>query len=189
MALDIVQLRADLTTGKNEFLVEITEQYGPFCVDHMRKKYQCSEDEAKDLFAESILSFREAVIQKRVTKIKKLKNYLLGTCIKLHRMQLRQDYRKIDKADEIKRRLYGENSNFLESIIETETNSELIHITMKSFSELGEKCQQLLRLYYVHHLSLNEIASEMNFADYKVAKTTKYRCYQQWMKFAEKLKS
>lgn len=189
MAVDVAQLRIDFTTGKNDFLIEITEKYSQYCVDYMLKRHQCSEDEAKDLFAEAILVFRDAVIRKKLTKVRKVQNYLLGTCIKLHQLQLRQDYRKVDKAAEIKERLYGENTNFLDATVSEETNSELIRITMTSFHQLGEKCQQLLRLYYVHHFSLNEIAEEMGFATHNVAKTTKYRCYQQWMKFARELKN
>ena len=188
MTLDISQLRADFLSGENSFLTDITEKYSSYCVNYMRKAHQCTEDEARDLFTECILSFREAVIKKKLTEVNRLKSYLLGTCINLHKFRMRQDYRKVEKADEIKMQLYGENDNFLDITIKEEADSELVKVTMTSFKQLGEKCQHLLGLYYVHQLSLQEIASEMGFANHKVAKSTKYRCYQQWMKIAQKIK-
>lgn len=46
----------------------------------------------------------------------------------------------------------------------------------RAFLELGERCQQLLRLFYQKAMSFKEIASIMQFASEKVAKNQKYKC-------------
>jgi RNA polymerase sigma factor (sigma-70 family) len=46
----------------------------------------------------------------------------------------------------------------------------------RAFLELGERCQQLLRLFYQKVMSFKEIANIMQFASEKVAKNQKYKC-------------
>ena len=46
----------------------------------------------------------------------------------------------------------------------------------RAFLELGERCQQLLRLFYHKAMSFKEIAKVMNFKSEKIAKNQKYKC-------------
>lgn len=46
----------------------------------------------------------------------------------------------------------------------------------RAFLELGERCQQLLQLFYQKAKSFKEIAIIMQFASEKVAKNQKYKC-------------
>jgi RNA polymerase sigma factor (sigma-70 family) len=46
----------------------------------------------------------------------------------------------------------------------------------KAFLELGERCQELLQLFYHRALSFKVIAQMMQFASEKVAKNQKYKC-------------
>ncbi|MEP0262869.1 sigma-70 family RNA polymerase sigma factor [Dokdonia sp.] len=48
----------------------------------------------------------------------------------------------------------------------------------KAFLELGERCQQLLQLFYHKAMSFKVIAEMMQFASEKVAKNQKYKCLQ-----------
>ncbi|SFI64888.1 RNA polymerase sigma factor [Olleya namhaensis] len=45
-----------------------------------------------------------------------------------------------------------------------------------AFRELGERCQQLLQLFYVQKISFSDIATMMQFKSEKVAKNQKYKC-------------
>lgn len=45
-----------------------------------------------------------------------------------------------------------------------------------AFLELGERCQQLLRLFYHKAMSFKEIANVMQFKSEKIAKNQKYKC-------------
>lgn len=47
-----------------------------------------------------------------------------------------------------------------------------------AFNLLGEKCKQLLILFYFKKKSFREIAAALAFSDEKVAKNQKYRCIQ-----------
>lgn len=45
-----------------------------------------------------------------------------------------------------------------------------------AFLELGQRCQQLLQLFYHKALSFKDIANVMNFKSEKIAKNQKYKC-------------
>ncbi|WGD35674.1 sigma-70 family RNA polymerase sigma factor [Olleya sp. YS] len=45
-----------------------------------------------------------------------------------------------------------------------------------AFRELGERCQQLLQLFYLKRISFKEIAVTMQFKSEKIAKNQKYKC-------------
>ena len=47
-----------------------------------------------------------------------------------------------------------------------------------AFNLLGEKCRQLLILFYFKKKTFREIASALSFSDEKTAKNQKYRCIQ-----------
>lgn len=46
----------------------------------------------------------------------------------------------------------------------------------RAFSELGERCQQLLQLFYHNGMRFKEIAEVMQFSSEKIAKNQKYKC-------------
>ncbi|RAJ17994.1 RNA polymerase sigma factor [Olleya aquimaris] len=45
-----------------------------------------------------------------------------------------------------------------------------------AFRELGERCQQLLQLFYLKRIPFKEIAVTMQFKSEKIAKNQKYKC-------------
>jgi len=44
------------------------------------------------------------------------------------------------------------------------------------FESLGDKCQELLKLFYYHGLNLKEIQAHFNYDNYNVVKSQKSRC-------------
>lgn len=51
-------------------------------------------------------------------------------------------------------------------------------LARQAFLALGQKCQELLTLFYVQQKGLNAIASLLGFASGNVAKNQKYRCLE-----------
>jgi len=47
-----------------------------------------------------------------------------------------------------------------------------------AFRELGERCQQLLQLFYLKKMPFKSIAEVMQFKSEKIAKNQKYKCLQ-----------
>lgn len=48
----------------------------------------------------------------------------------------------------------------------------------QAFRELGERCQQLLKWFYIKKMTFKFIAERMQFKSEKVAKNQKYKCLQ-----------
>lgn len=74
-----------------------------------------------------------------------------------------------------KEKLHNLDSNEVEhfhSVLE-EKKYQLAEL---AFLELGERCQQLLRLFYQKAMSFKEIAIKMEFKSEKIAKNQKYKC-------------
>ncbi len=46
----------------------------------------------------------------------------------------------------------------------------------RAFLELGERCRQLLQLFYLKAMSFKDIAKVMQFKSEKIAKNQKYKC-------------
>lgn len=44
--------------------------------------------------------------------------------------------------------------------------------------KLGQKCKELLELFYFKKLSMKDISKKLGFASEKVAKNQKYRCIE-----------
>lgn len=55
---------------------------------------------------------------------------------------------------------------------------ELLNLVTYAINTLGDKCQNIIKLFYLNKLTMEEIASEMGFASAGVAKTIKGRCYK-----------
>jgi RNA polymerase sigma factor (sigma-70 family) len=47
-----------------------------------------------------------------------------------------------------------------------------------AFKQLGEKCKQILTLFYFKKMNYKDIATALSFSDENVAKNQKYRCLQ-----------
>ena len=68
--------------------------------------------------------------------------------------------------------------------IDTDVAEELVEqqpgfdIATAAFNFLGEKCRQLLILFYFNKKSFREIAAQLQFGTEQTAKNQKYRCLQ-----------
>ncbi|MGB0432062.1 MAG: sigma-70 family RNA polymerase sigma factor, partial [Bacteroidia bacterium] len=57
-------------------------------------------------------------------------------------------------------------------------------VMAKVLNEIGEKCKQLLTLFYIDQKNMDEIAHEMGFSGVNSAKTQKYKCIERARKKA-----
>ena len=65
-----------------------------------------------------------------------------------------------------------------EEYADEEDNEEIKQIRA-SFSKMGEKCQEILRLFYYQEKNLDEITNIMQYQNKDVAKSQKSRCIKQ----------
>jgi RNA polymerase sigma factor (sigma-70 family) len=73
----------------------------------------------------------------------------------------------------------------LERILEKE---EKLKLAASVVSDLGAKCQEILKLFYYRSLKMKEIAEKLGFRSEKIARNQKYKCLERAkLKLKEKL--
>lgn len=125
-----------------------------------------SADDAEDIFQDALVILCKKVQAENFVLTAPLKTYLMAVVKNCWLQQLRQ--RKKLPASEV-----------AADIVNVETNEEAGFIlAQNAFDLLGEKCRQLLVLFYFKQYSFKTIAAELSFSDEKTAKNQKYRCLQ-----------
>jgi RNA polymerase sigma factor (sigma-70 family) len=123
-------------------------------------------DDAQDLFQDALVILYKKAHTKNFTLTAPLNSYLLAIVKNCWMQELRQR-KKIPLSETTV------------DIAAAEINEEDDFILAKSaFDLLGEKCRQLLILFYFKQLNFKTIAEQLSFSDEKTAKNQKYRCMQ-----------
>jgi RNA polymerase sigma factor (sigma-70 family) len=176
----ISELRKEFLKGDSLLLAKIFKDHGQYCIDMLVKKRNCPIQDAEDIFVEAILNLREKIIDRKLQELSNLRSYLWGTCQNMHKQLIGQEIRVRKKKEEM-RLLFDKKSDLY---LDDTFQEKLKKVAKLSFLGLNEKCQELLRMFYVLRLPMIEIAEEFGFASADVAKTTKKRCYDRWLKEA-----
>ncbi|MGB0523036.1 MAG: RNA polymerase sigma factor [Flammeovirgaceae bacterium] len=181
MILD--ELIESFRRGESQAIQFIFEEYGAYCVDNLKLRTHCTLEEAKDVFIEAILNFRDKVMANKVTISTEanLRNYLYTTCVNMQLSEKRKQYRLLNHKEAIKYHFYEtiEEEPF-DLDYNDEQGKDLIDICYETLNELGDKCRELLRYFYIQRLSITQVTTKLGFANQNVAKTAKSRCMKKW---------
>ena len=178
-----------IKAGDNQPLVEIMDNYGSSSVRRLITSMNCPEEEAKDIFIEILLDVRDKVLSGKLEVVQNLPAYLSGACRNRWLKSLERKKRKLKKTNDIFRYYYEESysSEAYDELVQKEEKEDLllekqkrIDTILETLNNLSEKCQQILRLYYVEEKSMQAIALQMGFSNANTAKTSKSRCYKKW---------
>lgn len=131
-----------------------------------------SEQEAKDLFQDGFLVLYRNVKNPVFSLDCKIKTYIYSVCKRIWLTELKRKSKAPVIIDEI-----DEFITIDESEIEDHSKHEdsLLHLE-ESLTKLGEPCSILLADYYLHNLSMQQIALKMGYTNADNAKTQKYKC-------------
>lgn len=123
-------------------------------------------DDADDIFQDALVILYKKVQADNFSLTAPLKNYLLA----IVRNCWMQELRKRKKMPVSEMNTDIENATVDEEPAFTRAQA--------AFDLLGEKCRQLLILFYFKRHDFKTIAAELSFSDEKTAKNQKYRCLQ-----------
>ena len=137
------------------------------------KRYSIDEDSVLDIYQDAIIALCENAEKGKLDNLKSsLKTYLFSIGKYMIFAHLRKEQKNIE---------YENIDNFhfeWEEYTEEEDNEEIKQIRA-SFSKMGEKCQEILRLFYYQEKNLDEITNIMQYQNKDVAKSQKSRCIKQ----------
>ncbi|MFQ3576246.1 MAG: sigma-70 family RNA polymerase sigma factor [Cytophagales bacterium] len=138
-------------------------------------KYVCmnkgSEDEAKDIFQDAVVSLFTTVKLGKYDIEKDVNGFLFFVSRNLWINYVKKRNRQVELQN--LNHTLKEESHL--AVIIDEEKKEMIELL---FSKLGDRCKQILNLVIYEGLSMKEVAMKMNFASEDVAKSTHYRCKQ-----------
>ena len=136
-----------------------------------------TEQEAKDVYQETIIAFYEKVQQPDFALTCKIKTFLYAVARRLWLKRLSE-----------KRRFTGgieENESFAgieDEMLDLEEKERTFRIMKESLESLGQPCQGILEDFYIKDLSMDEIRDKFGYTNADNAKNQKYKCLQRLKK-------
>jgi RNA polymerase sigma factor (sigma-70 family) len=177
--INVEDVRKEMLKGENMALETFYIKCKSYCQNYLRKNFKMDNQEFNDLYIDALLVLRKNIIAGKLNSFNSLNSYILTICINLKKKKNTESSRIQKKSEEIKL-LYYQNDPIE---FDTPMISNNGQRAKTSLEQLSEKCQKILIAYYVHNLSMKEIASELDFSSSDVAKTTKMRCHKKWIEY------
>jgi RNA polymerase sigma factor (sigma-70 family) len=172
-SLNVEALIEQIRSGDNSMLKDVFKLHSGFCLSMLQKQFKCYRQDAEDVYTDSIINFRDKVLQGKLETITSMRSYLFGTCRNMMMMRLRKEKRIQDAALVIFPR--GEHDP---GESEEDYHDEIRKATYDAMILLPEKCQEILKAFYFDRCSMDEIARKFSLASANVAKVSKSRCFQ-----------
>lgn len=140
-----------------------------------------NEEEAKEVFQEALLIFIENVSKSGFELTSALNTYLYSICKYLWYDRKRK-LKKLAVVPFQEVELVDEQQDMLEKHQEKEAQFDFLSLIL---DELGERCKELLTLFYLEKMTMKDIAKTMSFNTDKVAKNQKYKCLERGKKLVK----
>ncbi|MBC7744676.1 MAG: sigma-70 family RNA polymerase sigma factor [Flavobacterium sp.] len=136
------------------------------------------EDEAKDIFQESVIVLYNKVKSGGFELNSKLKTFIYSVCRRLWLKRLNQKSR--NSASELRD---FEEFQAVEYDLEFHQQKDAQFLQMeKALMHLGEPCRTIIEDYYIKNQSMQEITEKFGYTNADNAKTQKYKCLQRLKK-------
>jgi RNA polymerase sigma factor (sigma-70 family) len=133
-----------------------------------------SADDAADLIQEVMLVFVKLVSEGKFRGEASIKSFLYSICKNLWITELRKR-----KSTDARHQRYEGEKDQLDTDISTQiSKNENLKFVMDLFEKLGEKCKQVLTLFYFEELAMKEICEKLDFSSEQVLRNKKYKCLQ-----------
>lgn len=129
--------------------------------------------DAEDIFQEALIILCRKIKDPRFQLTSQISTYLFSVCRFLWKDELKKRNRLI--TGDFETGLKETEEKELEVLVEQESRAKLAE---KILNELGERCRELLLLFYKGGLKLKDIASKMGYNSENTAKNQKYKCLE-----------
>jgi RNA polymerase sigma factor (sigma-70 family) len=169
---------AGLRSGDNIVLSALYKKYYNLVLRFIVNNSGSSE-EATDIYQETIIVLYENARNPEFTLTSQLQTYIYSVARRLWLKQLKKNGKTFLFKEEEENELADVNSD----LEEHQRKEEELERMQKSLSELGEPCATLINDFYVHRMSMDEIADKFGYTNPDNAKTQKYKCLQRLKRY------
>lgn len=137
-----------------------------------------TKQEAEDVFQDALIILFNKSKQVQFVLTSSINTYLFSVSRLIWLEELRKKNRQLNAQVSIKEEFYDND----QLQYEVEADAKLKQ-AQSAVEKLGEKCRQLLEMFYHQKKSMKDIAKNLGFATEKVAKNQKYRCIEKAKEF------
>jgi RNA polymerase sigma factor (sigma-70 family) len=135
------------------------------------------EDDAKDVYQETIIVLYNKIKSGDFELTSKLKTYIYSVSRRIWLKKLSQQSKKTNNVSEF------EDVIAVEEDVELHEEKDLQFDKMEAaLSHLGEPCKTIIQDFYINNLSMQDISEKFGYTNTDNAKTQKYKCLQRLKK-------
>ncbi len=147
------------------------------------KKYDIPEADVIDVYQDAIIALRDNVVLGKIETLdSSLRTYLFSIG-KFMIYKKINSYKNTNPLPEEIKNLEQEVRFFDYERAAIDPKQQRVNLCL---GQLGEKCQQVLKLFYYDGLTLEEIQQYLGYDNYNVVKSQKSRCLKTLKKMLEK---
>ncbi len=138
------------------------------------KRYNLDQDTLSDVYQEAFLALRKRALQGKLDAIdSSMKTYLFG----IGKFKIYDELKLRKREVSYESQLHVVGDEYAEIKIEPDSElTEKQELMRKYLKELGEKCRQVLTMFYYRGLNIKEITKEAGYSNENVVKAQKSRC-------------
>lgn len=166
-----------LRTGNNEVLSALYKKYYNIVLKFIVNN-SGTQEAAQDIYQETIIVLYENVQKPGFELNCQLQTYIFSIAKRLWLKQLKKSSKTFLFKEDGENELVDVSKEITEHL---NKEVELDKLT-QSLTELGEPCATLIKDFYVHKLSMDEIAEKFGYTNADNAKNQKYKCLQRLKK-------
>lgn len=131
------------------------------------------KEDAEDIYQEALIILCKKIRNTDFQLTARLSTFLYGICALLWKEELKRRQKMSYVDFDISMDIISEES-FATSIVD----EDQLKLAEKVVSSLGERCQELLALFYMGSMKLKDIAEKMGYSSENTAKNQKYKCLE-----------
>ncbi len=146
-------------------------------ISHFILSNSGTDDEAKDIYQESVIVFYEKIKDNTLELSCQIKTYLYSVCRRLWLKRLAEKGRFASKLDDSESFMRVE-----EDLPEHEEQERQFGVMTAALEQLGEPCRSLLEDFYIRTQNMQVITDRYGYVNTDTAKNQKYKCLQRLKK-------
>lgn len=172
-----------LKAKNQQVLLHLYKSYGGMVAGHVRKNNGSDED-AQEMIQVTMLELWIAVQEGRYQEQGKLDQYIYQLAANSWREELRRRRNRPQTAlDDAQLQIEDESETNLAQAIVKDRYLQAVH---EGIGQLGEPCQEIIQLYHLQKVSLQDVAEQLQY-DYDNLRKRIFDCRKKLKKIVEVL--
>jgi RNA polymerase sigma factor (sigma-70 family) len=164
------EILSALKRGDDNALNLLYKTYYPMVV-HFIVSNNGTEQEAKDIYQESVIVLYENLQIPGFELTCKIKTYIYSVCRRLWLKKLAEKSRYVGKIEDFESFI-----PFVKEDADIEEKDMQFKVMKQALEKLGEPCRTILQDFFIHNFTMQQITEKMGYTNTDNAKNQKYKC-------------